>query len=151
MSQRLRNFCSHARQACAIMPGFLTIGRFNHYPGHPLAYLYYIGIWPVTALAALHLWESVAKTMLFVNYHRAIALSISLRGDVPVFRCVLSFLCSKHMPPLDQYSELLDSILELILSGKYVSAKRLICLFARSSRRIQLSDRFNLSYFCAPN
>ena len=141
------NFCRHARQACAIMPGFLTIGRFVYYPGHPLAYLYYVGIWPVTALATVRLWESVAKTMLYVNYHRAIALSIFLRSDVPVFRCVLSFLCSKPMPLLDQYSVLLDSMLDLILCGKFRSAKRLICLFARSSRRIQLSDRFNLSYF----
>ena len=148
------NFCRRARKACAVQPGFLTRSRFGHYPGHPLTYLYYIGQWPVAALAALHLWESIARTMLFVNYHRALALSHSLRDfhglTVPVLRCVLSFLCYAHMPLVEQYSELLDSVLELVLCSKIKPAKRLVCLFARSSRRIQLSDRLELSSILSP-
>jgi hypothetical protein len=139
-------FCKHARDASELNSGILTRCRFSHYPGHPLTHLFLVGKWPVSALAKLHLEESIAKTMLFVNYHRALALSISLYGffelNVQVLRCVISFLCSKQVPTCKRYSELLDAILDLVLCSKSKSAKRVVCLFSRTSRRTQQSDRF---------
>jgi hypothetical protein len=144
-------FCNHAKEACALNSGILTGCRFSQYPGHPLFHLFYTGKWPIAALAFLHLEESIAQTMLFVNYHRILALSLSLFGffelNIPVLRCVLSFLCHKQVPTFAQYSELLDSVLDLVLCNKTKTAKRLVCLFAKTSRRIQQSDRFELSWF----
>ena len=91
--------------------------------------------------------------MLFINYNRILALSLSLYGffdlDVPVLRLVLTFLCHKRRAAFVQYAELLDSVLELVLGGKVKSAKRLVCLYARTSMRNQQSDRFGLSMFSA--
>ena len=146
-------FCRHARKTIAANSGLLTRSRFSHYPGHPLTHLYYVGRWPVASLATLYDKELEAKTMLFINYNRILALSLSLYGffelDVPVLRLVLTFLCHKRCAEFVQYAELLDSVLELVLDGKVASAKRLVCLYARTSMRNQQSDRFGLSMFSA--
>jgi len=142
-------FCRHAWKAIEVNSGFLSRDRFSHYPGHPLTHLYFVGKWPVAAMARLYDGELATKTMLFMSYIRVLALSRSLYGfyglNVPVLRLVLSFLCRQRRARFVQYADLLDSVLNLILSGKYRSAKRLVCLYARISVQQQLSDRFGIS------
>ena len=144
-----REFCRHAKLAISITHGIFGESRFSYYPGHPCFHTSFIGKWPVLSLVALRAREKAMYSLLFGILNRAralLTLFAPFNVDIPVLRCVLSFL----VPPGTWCQNLLDTctvgdLIALTLEDKHRAAKSYLCLLAMSSSSWQLQDRFGLA------